>query len=375
MTRGARMGLVLSLVLAVLCVLVAHARASTDEALRTDLPCSACHVSPAGGGLRTPAAVVYMARERPSFPAGPVSTPPGSRAGTHRRPTVSVGADAALWGTSPPDAPAAVDAALDGALHLAVRPFDGTGDREGRLTLHGATVAGERHAGFRVEHYGVLFDDLMLDLALAAGRQPRPSAAALDGAPDATGVSLHVRPGAVRVWLTAFRPAADPHIPLDADEGTFGGLLVEWQPKVPILAGVAFEGGRAGGGFETRAGVHAGLDLARASGVPLRLASRFGHTRTPGGVFGPHTPAHGLSAEHTVRSTPLRGLDVAAGYGWTDADVDVRYDSSHRVFAALTWHPVPFVSTHLRWDNPWQFGERRLALDADRLRAEVRFGF
>jgi len=375
MTRGKGVGFAVSLVLALLCVLLAPARASTDEALRTGLPCSTCHVSPSGGGLRTPAAVAYMARERPSFPAAPASTPPGSRAGTHRRPTVSVGADAAFWGTSPPDAPETADAAIDAGLHLAVRPFDGIGDREGRLTLHGAAVTGERHDGFRVDHYGVLFDDLMLDLALAAGRQPRPTASALDGISEATGVSLHARPGAVRVWLTVFRPATDPHAPLAAQAGIFGGALVEWQPEVPVLVGLAIEGGQLGDGLESRALAHAGLDLARASGVPLRLSSRLGHVRTPGGVFGPRAPAHGLSAEHTLRSTPLRGLDAEVGYAWADADIDVRYDSSHRVVAAVTWHPVPFVTTRLRWQNPWRFGEQRTSFDEDRLRAEIRFGF
>lgn len=260
------------------------------------------------------------------------------------------------------------------ALHLAARPHDPPGSRAGRLTLHAAAAWLEPFDAFRIEHYGVIFDDLMLDLALSAGRQGRPTRSAhLDG-PATTGVSLHLRPGPLRVWLTAFRPAADPHDPLHSTGGTFGGALVEWQPAAFVLAGLALEGGDASG-LETREAAHAGVDFERAFGWPVRVLSRFAHTRTAGGVFGPHTPAHGLSADHTLTSTPLRGLDVSTGYAWADADVDVRYDSSHRVFAAVTWYPVALLSAALRWQNPWRYGEHRFALDDDRLTAEFRFGF
>jgi hypothetical protein len=374
MSRRDRLALSLCLALTLLCVLAARARASTDEALRTGRTCASCHVSPAGGGLRTPTGADHAARVRPSFAVEALS--PASPRAAHVRPRFSLGGDATIAAVAPHDAPGAARATGGAVLHLAVRPWDPPGDREGRVTLHAGLGYSDRYDAFRTEHYGLLVDDLLLDLALAAGRQRRPTESAGDGGIGATGLAIHVRPGPVRIELAVFRPAPDPHAPWSASGGLFGGALLEWQPATTaVIFGLAFEAGRPDRGYELRTAAHAGLDFDRGFGVPLRVLSRFGHTRRPAGVLGPDVPAHGLDAAHTLTVSAVRGLDAAFGYAWSDADLDVRYDSAHRVFAGLSWWPVPLVAGRLRWEHPWRYGEDRFAFPAARLVAEMHFGF
>jgi hypothetical protein len=357
----------LSLLLTLVC-LAATANATPLHALRTAAPCGACHVSPAGGGLRNGAGARYAAVDLPTFVLVD-STP---RRPPSRPTWVSLGGDAELAFVSPagpidfvPDAEA--------ALSLAVRPYNPRGHREGRVTLI-ATPAFEQDAEtLQVRDYSVLYDDLMLDLAVQAGRFVPSFGERFPGdrTLPVTGAELSVRPGPVAVHVAGYRPAPHWDAPFDADAGWGTQLDVTWQPRGGRLGlSGAMLGGEPGRRFV--GALHGGFDLGAPFGVPLIYLGEYDLDRGPG-TSGASTLA--LRAQHLVEWRMRPPVALSASYAWADPDTELRFDSRHEALAEVRWDAITHADVRVQYLHAWQYPEDRFRAREDTLTVRLHGGF
>jgi hypothetical protein len=355
--------------LAILALLLAAAAHATPlHALRTGAACGDCHVSPAGGGLRTSAGARFAAVDLPTF----VLVDAEPRRAPSRPPWVSLGGDATLAFVSPagpvdfvPDAEA--------ELGLAIRPYNPRGHREGRITLVATPAFEQDGETLQVRDYSVLYDDLMLDLAVQIGRfvpafgERFPDEAAR----PVTGAEVSVRPGPVDVHLAAHRPAPTWDDPFASNAGWGTHLDVTWQPRGGRLgASAALFGGAPGRRFV--GALHGGFDLGAPFGVPLIYLGEYDLDRGPG-TSGDGTLA--LRAQHLVEWRVLRPVALSAGYAWADPDTELRYDSRHEARAEVRWDALTHADLRVVYLHAWQFPEERFAASDDTLTLRLHGGF
>jgi hypothetical protein len=363
MTNALRLSLV-----ALVLLLAPAARATPLHALRTGAACGDCHVSPAGGGLRNSAGARYAAIDLPTF----VLLDATPRRPAPRPAWISLGGDAELAFVSPAD-PIDFVPDAEAALSLAVRPYNPMGHREGRVTAI-ATPAFE-HDGetLQVRDYSVLYDDLMLDLAVQAGRFVPAFGERFPGATanPVTGAEVSVRPGPVAVHLAAYRPAPRWDAPFAASAGWGTHLDVTWQPRGGRLGGSAALSGGAPGRRFTGA-LHGGFDLGAPFGVPLIYLGEYDLDHGPG-TSGDSTLA--LRAQHLVEWRIRRPVALSAGYAWADPDTEMRYDSRHEATAELRWDAITYADVRVRYLHAWQFPEERFEASDDTLTLRLHGGF
>lgn len=380
--------------------------------------CTACHISPTGGGARNAGGFAFQRDALATFGVmDPGQAYTGaelariwSPAGGTRPADIQVGADVRSGLRAPlADAPRPADATTGADhlqatnrqfdLYLALRPYNPSGHGRGRLTLL-ATAALTPAIGeavwdgasrAQVREWWALYDDLPLGGALRVGRfapaagwrfgddaafTAGPAFAVfgrgLDRQRQVTGAELTLNPGPFYAHLSAFLAADDADDPFDTDAGGGGNLALGWRGRVAQVGATAIVGRRSG----TDLGVYHltwGLDLAGIwPRVPLLYLGEFGFNRSApeAGVS-----TLGLAATHELDWFFARGFYARLAYTWRDPSTDFAYDTNHRALAGLQWYPLDFLSLSADWRHDWRSTDDRLSLTGDTFQAEAHFFF
>ncbi len=351
----------------------------------------------------------------PMYVAAPGTA--GRYGGIEPHPTFQIGADVRMMLYAPVDAddprapaPEASFFPMQADLYLAARPYNPAQLNEGRLTLLLNTgflgSRGEQFDGmgdrFFVREYFAMYHDLPYQVYARAGRflpawgwrtddhtpfvrqgqvifeQP------FDHERQVTGVEIGINPNYFYGHFSLFNAPDFPMTvenfseegvdPFFTADGAYGAALAAgWRDLAWHAGGALIYGNRGAIGDPDVKYDQVALSAEWALNVDVIA----GELDLPLTYIGQYTVNHravdgersttGLAAMHQVDYLITRGISAMMRYDWADSDVEVAFDSRHRLQLGFDIHPYTYLELNVRYRHNWTNTEERASIGGDDL--------
>ncbi|MEZ4434661.1 MAG: hypothetical protein R3F65_19840 [bacterium] len=295
-------------------------------------------------------------------------------------------------------------------IYLAYRPYNPAPLNEGRLTLLlNAGVLGARAEQFDgmgdrifVREWYAMYHDLPYQAYVRAGRflpawgwktddhtpfvrqgqlilgQP------FDHERQVTGVEVGINPNYLYAHFALFNAPDHPMSVGGFDaggadaiwtgDGAYGAALAAgWRDLAWQLGGGIVYGNRGAIGDPEKAEQYDQVAYSAEWAVNFDVLA--GKVDLPLVYLGQYTLNHrvpeagrntvGLAALHELDYLIVQGVNATVRYDWQDSDVELRFDSLHRLSFGFDYHPIRYVELNLRYRHHWTNTDDRFAADAD----------
>lgn len=343
----------------------------------------------------------------------------GRYGGIEPHPTLQFGGDLRMMAYVPVDgdselAPAKTSSffPMQADLYLAYRPYNPAALNEGRMTLLLNTgflgSRGEEFDGmgdrFFVREWFAMYHDLPYNTYVRAGRflpawgwrtddhtpfvrqgqlilgQP------FDHERQVTGVEFGINPNYFYAHVSLFNSPDYPMTVANFDEhggdpfwtndGYYGAALAAgWRDLAWQLGGGLIAGSRGLIGDPDES--LQGNQVALSAEWSLNFDVLLGELDLPLIYFGQYTvnaqspetgrSTTGLAAMHEVDYLIVRGVNVMARYDWADSDIELKFDSRHRLQFGVDFHPYTYLEVNLRYRHNWTNTEQRFETGGDEI--------
>ena len=185
-----------------------------------------------------------------------------------------------------------------------------------------------------------------------------------------TGLEVGLNPNYPYLHLSIFNPANDWDKPIDFDNG-FGTAIsagyreLGWHAGGSVIYGNRGELDGAPGMDQVAVSAQWAANLYVLTDIiPLIYMGEF-HVNNMIPETGRNTT--GLSAFHELGWLIIEGLNTTLRYDWADSDIELMYDSMHRLSFGFEWYPVQFLEVVARYRHNWRHTDDRFSAGKDEI--------